>query len=143
MKLHIDDSLDVFSIHGIASIVGALSCGFFGSKAVNPSGVDGVFYGGDASVLGMQFFGVFVVVVWTTLMTIPMFFVLMRFKWFSLQVEDEKLGLDHVDHEISAYKELEEEEKKSRGTFVSFYPTKEHKPVAYSPAQSRITVNEL
>ena len=50
-RLGYDDSLDAFGVHGIGGIWGALATGFFASKAVNPGGADGLFYGHPAQVL--------------------------------------------------------------------------------------------
>ncbi len=49
-KLNFDDSLDVFAVHGIGGIFGALATGIFASVAVNSAGADGLLLGG-----GMQF----------------------------------------------------------------------------------------
>ena len=48
----IDDTLDVFGCHGIGGTLGVLLTGVFATKAVNPAGADGLFYGGT------HFFGV-------------------------------------------------------------------------------------
>src|SRR2546428_861242 len=37
----LDDSLDVFSCHGLAGVAGAMLTGVFAPKAVNPAGADG------------------------------------------------------------------------------------------------------
>lgn len=61
-KLHVDDALDVGSVHGsfpplfffnqslivwigVPGIIGALCIGFFSTLKVNPLGANGVFYG--------------------------------------------------------------------------------------------------
>ncbi|MFC1978153.1 ammonium transporter [Chloroflexota bacterium] len=49
-KLHVDDSLDVFAVHGMGGIWGALATGIFASLAVNPAGADGLLLGN-----GLQF----------------------------------------------------------------------------------------
>ena len=63
-KLGLDDSLDVVGIHGVGGIVGTICLGFFASTAVNPGGVDGLFFG-NASQVGKQLLGVVVVVGYT------------------------------------------------------------------------------
>jgi Amt family ammonium transporter len=40
-KLGLDDSLDVFAVHGVAATLGALLTGAFASTAVNAAGADG------------------------------------------------------------------------------------------------------
>ena len=42
-RLGIDDSLDVFAVHGVAATLGALLTGLLASKVVNPDAADGSF----------------------------------------------------------------------------------------------------
>ncbi len=44
-KLEYDDSLDVFAVHGVGGLLGALLTGVFASKAWNEAGNDGLLYG--------------------------------------------------------------------------------------------------
>lgn len=50
-KLGFDDSLDVFAVHGVGGIWGALATGIFASLAVNLAGADGLICGGGMQVL--------------------------------------------------------------------------------------------
>ena len=50
-KLCVDDSLDVFAVHGIGGIWGALATGIFASTAVNPGGADGLIFGNGMQLL--------------------------------------------------------------------------------------------
>jgi Amt family ammonium transporter len=59
-RLGIDDSLDVFAVHGVAATLGALLTGVLASKAVNPDGADG-----SLSLLGWQAVGVVTTLVWS------------------------------------------------------------------------------
>jgi Amt family ammonium transporter len=52
-RLGYDDSLDVFGVHGIGGVWGALATGIFASSAVNPAGADGLLLGNPA-LLGKQ-----------------------------------------------------------------------------------------
>ena len=63
-KLKLDDSLDVVGVHLVGGIVGCVLIGFLGTNK-SPQGVDGLFgdmnglfYGGDATLLGHQVIGV-------------------------------------------------------------------------------------
>jgi Amt family ammonium transporter len=66
-KRGLDDSLDVFAIHGLGGVWGALATGIFASLAVNSAGADGLLLGngmqflkqlaGVASVAGFAFVG--------------------------------------------------------------------------------------
>jgi Amt family ammonium transporter len=49
-RLGFDDSLDVFAVHGMGGIWGALATGIFATVAVNPAGADGLLAGN-----GIQF----------------------------------------------------------------------------------------
>jgi Amt family ammonium transporter len=46
-----DDALDVFGVHGVAGILGAILTGVFASAAVNPAGANGLLYGNPGLVL--------------------------------------------------------------------------------------------
>ena len=46
----IDESLDVWAVHGMGGLWGALATGIFASLAINPGGADGLLWGG-----GLQF----------------------------------------------------------------------------------------
>src|SRR5204863_944488 len=46
-----DDSLDAFGVHGIGGTWGAIATGLFASKAINPAGADGLFFGNAAQMV--------------------------------------------------------------------------------------------
>jgi Amt family ammonium transporter len=46
-----DDALDVFGVHGVAGILGALLTGVFATTAMNPAGANGLLYGNPQLVL--------------------------------------------------------------------------------------------
>jgi Amt family ammonium transporter len=45
-KLHWDDALDVWGVHGVGGALGIVMLGLLGSTAVNAAGADGLFFGG-------------------------------------------------------------------------------------------------
>jgi len=59
-KLGLDDSLDVFAVHGVAATLGALLTGVLATKVVNPDAADG-----SLSLLGIQALGVAVTLAWS------------------------------------------------------------------------------
>ena len=59
-KLGLDDSLDVFAVHGVAATVGALLTGLLATKAVNPDAADG-----SLKLLGIQAIGVVATYAWS------------------------------------------------------------------------------
>lgn len=101
-RLGFDDALDVFAVHGMGGIWGALATGLFATKTVNAAGADGLFYGNPAQ-LGIQAVGVLVTLAWSGGMT---FVILMFIKvTIGLRVPEsqEKAGLDEVLHGERAY----------------------------------------
>ncbi len=50
-KLGVDDSLDVFAVHGMGGIWGILATVIFASAAINPAGADGLLFGNAMQVL--------------------------------------------------------------------------------------------
>ncbi len=50
-RLHWDDALDVWGVHGVGGALGIVMLGLLGSTAWNPAGADGLFFGGTAFFL--------------------------------------------------------------------------------------------
>ncbi|MEB3284360.1 MAG: ammonium transporter [Candidatus Sericytochromatia bacterium] len=96
-RLHIDDSLDAFSVHGVGGVLGALLTGVFASKSLNPGGADGALYG-HFELLGVQILAVFSVAVYAWVGTWLILKILDRFMDLRVgqTVEDE--GLDRHHH---------------------------------------------
>jgi Amt family ammonium transporter len=101
-KFRYDDSLDVVGIHGVGGVLGLLATGLFASKAVNPAGADGLFFG-NPSQLGIQAIAILV----TVLYVFTVSFAILKFvdKVFGLRVpeHDEVSGLDLTQHDETAY----------------------------------------
>ncbi|EGM70902.1 ammonium transporter [Shewanella sp. HN-41] len=105
-KLKIDDSLDVFPVHGVGGILGTLLAGIFSSPQL------GVFSGyGFAAVndtmidqLGVQIIGVTATFTYTAVVT-WLLFVIIRKLLGGLRVstEQEVNGLDLSEHEETGY----------------------------------------
>ncbi|MBL7126323.1 MAG: hypothetical protein ISS58_03820 [Dehalococcoidales bacterium] len=53
MRRHIDESLDVWAVHGMGGTWGAIATGIFASAAVNSAGADGLLLG-NVLQLGKQ-----------------------------------------------------------------------------------------
>ena len=98
-----DDALDVVGVHLVGGIVGCLSIGFFGSKAVNSVGIDGLFYGGGWTLLGKQSLGVALVAGYSFFVTLIVGFIIEKTIGFRVRVEDEQSGVDLSEHAESAY----------------------------------------
>jgi Amt family ammonium transporter len=95
-----DDSLDVFGIHGIGGIVGAIGTGIFVSPALGGVGVD------DYSMAGQvmtQATGVFITVVWSGVVSLVLFKLIDMTIGLRVSEEQEREGLDTSSHGERAY----------------------------------------
>ena len=99
---NLDESLDVWACHGIGGTWGALATGLFASKAINPAGANGLFYGNPA-----QFLIQLVTVVSTILFAFGLTFLIAKVlsKTVGLRVSpvEEEVGLDISEHGEQAY----------------------------------------
>jgi len=111
--LNIDDSLDVVGVHLVGGIWGCLSIGFFGSKAINNLGLDGIFYGGGTTLLGKQAFGAFFVLAYSFIVTLIIGFIIDKTIGFRVKPEAEVAGIDYDQHAETGY----ELTSSSRGGF--------------------------
>ena len=110
-----DDSLDVVGVHLIGGLWGCLSIGLFGSSAINSLGLDGLFYGGGATLLGKQAFGAFFVLAYSFIATLIIGFIIDKTIGFRVKPEAEIAGIDYDQHAETGY----ELTSSSRGGFSS------------------------
>jgi Amt family ammonium transporter len=110
-----DDSLDVVGVHLIGGLWGCLSIGFFGSSSINSLGLDGLFYGGGATLLGKQAFGAFFVLTYSFIATLIIGFIIDKIIGFRVKPEAEIAGIDYDQHAETGY----ELTSSSRGGFSS------------------------
>jgi Amt family ammonium transporter len=90
-----DDSLDVFGIHGIGGIVGALLTGVFAVEAVG--GTPGLIEGNAAQV-GIQAYGIAVTIVYGAVVSFIILKVVDALIGLRVAPEDERDGLDLALH---------------------------------------------
>jgi Amt family ammonium transporter len=105
-KLGYDDSLDAFGVHGIGGIWGAIATGLFASKAVNPAGSDGLFYG-NPHQLFVQLVAVSVTIVYSALVTFIIYKAVNAVIGMRVSEKEETIGLDLSQHHEGAYTVLE------------------------------------
>jgi Amt family ammonium transporter len=91
-RLGLDDSLDVFAVHGVAATLGALMTGVLASKAVNGAGADG-----SLALLGIQAVGVVATFAWSGVMSFVLFKVVGAITPLRAEEQDEWTGLDQSD----------------------------------------------
>jgi Amt family ammonium transporter len=101
-KTSIDESLDVWAVHGMGGTWGAIATGIFCTTAVNSAGKNGLFYGNPKQLL-IQLIGV--VAVWV--FAFGMTWIIGKFvdKVIGLRVSaaEESVGLDISQHGERAY----------------------------------------
>ncbi len=101
-KLGCDDSLDVVGVHGVGGIWGALATGLFASKAINPAGNDGLFFG-NAGQLWIQFVAVAATIVFAVVVTALILSFLKATIGLRVSEEEERMGLDLSQHNERGY----------------------------------------
>ena len=105
-KLGYDDALDVFGVHGIGGIWGAIATGLFASKAVNPAGADGLFFGNPKQVL-IQLLAVGVTIAYSAVVSFIICKIVDVVMKVRVTAKDETIGLDLSQHHENAYTILE------------------------------------
>jgi len=95
-----DDSLDVFGIHGVAGIIGAIGTGIFVSPALGGVGVDGYSMG---SQVVTQATGVLITIVWSGVVSLVAFKLIDMTMGLRVSEEQEREGLDTASHGERAY----------------------------------------
>ncbi len=104
-----DDSLDVFGVHGVGGIVGALLTGVFAAPALGGSGVfDYVANAANpdfsiASQVWVQLKGVLMTIVWSGVVAAVAFKVVDLIIGLRVPEDEEREGLDITSHGESAY----------------------------------------
>jgi Amt family ammonium transporter len=101
-RSRLDDSLDVFSCHGLAGMAGALLTGVFATKAVNPAAADGLL-AGNAAQLGIQLAAVAAAIGLAVVGSVVIFYVVRAVFGIRADVKDEITGLDLTEHGEEAY----------------------------------------
>jgi ammonium transporter, Amt family len=104
----LDDPVGALSAHGIAGIWGTLACGLFTSPRLaelNAIGEGGLFYTGSFEQLGVQALGV--AAAFTTVFTVSylVFWAIKKTHGLRVAEEEERYGLDIVEHGMWGYPE--------------------------------------
>ena len=105
-KLGYDDSLDAFGVHCVGGIWGALATGLFASKAVNPAGADGLFFGNPRQFL-VQLAAVLATIIYTFVVTLVIYKLVDLLIGVRVNEKEELMGLDLTQHRERAYTVLE------------------------------------
>src|SRR6266581_3627565 len=101
-KLGYDDSLDVVGVHGVGGTWGAIATGLWASKAVNPEGADGLFFGNPGQ-LWTQIVAILASYALAAVMTAVILKVVDAIVGLRVPEEDEVAGLDLSQLSETAY----------------------------------------
>lgn len=101
--LKIDDSLDVFPVHGVGGIIGSILTGVFAAESFGGLGLNGVSIGQQAAV---QTLGVVVTAFWSALFSYIVLKVIDITIGLRVSSDEEVEGLDIVLHEETGYHNL-------------------------------------
>jgi ammonium transporter, Amt family len=108
-----DDALDVFGVHGVGGIVGALLTGVFASPSLGGMGVcnyvtnvcgDAADFPGIGAQLWIQFQGVLTAIVLSAVVSLVALVIVRAVTGVRVSEEEEREGLDTAYHGESAYK---------------------------------------
>ncbi len=100
---HIDDSLDVFPVHGVGGIIGSILTGVFAAKSMGGLGLNGV---SIIDQVGVQSLAVVVAIIWSGFFSYIILKLLDAVIGLRVSEEGEVQGLDIVLHEETGYHNL-------------------------------------
>jgi Amt family ammonium transporter len=101
-RFGVDDSLDVVGVHLVGGAVGSILIGFLAVKN-SYYGLDGLLYGGGASLLGKQVVAVLAVGSYSFVMAYVIGTVIDKVMGFRVTADDETAGIDLAEHAETGY----------------------------------------
>ena len=101
-KLKVDDAADVFGIHGVGGIWGAIATGIFALPAMTEAGYEGLLYGGTSLFAG-QIVAVVATLAFTFVVSFAIIKLIGRFTEIRLTEEEEMIGSDVIEHGEPSY----------------------------------------
>jgi len=103
-KLKIDDSLDVFPVHGVGGILGTLLAGIFAASSLGIFSGQGLAEGMTiSSQLGVQFVGVISTIIYTAVATFIILKIIEPITGLRVIDDEEQQGIDISSHEEKGY----------------------------------------
>ena len=101
---HIDDSLDVFPVHGVGGVLGIIMISFLGSPdGFLGSGAAGIAEGGALVQLKIQLLGIIVIAAWTAIATYIIIKSISLFTDIRVSDDVESEGVDINEHNEQGY----------------------------------------
>ena len=103
LKLHIDDPVGAVGVRLVNGVWGTIAVGLLANPTA-PAGLKGLFYTGDATLLGVQTLGIVAILAWTGVVMALTFLVIKKTIGLRVSPEEEIKGLDSTEHGLpSAY----------------------------------------
>ncbi len=102
-RLKIDDSLDVFPVHGVGGIFGSILTGVFAAESFGGLGLNGV---SISEQVGVQALAVVVTIIWSAVFSYVILKALDSLIGLRVTAEEETQGLDITQHEETGYHNL-------------------------------------
>ncbi len=100
-KLHIDDPVGAFPVHGMNGMFGILAVGIWGTDGL------GLLSGGGLHQLGIQALGIVACVAWVLPLAFGLFYLTKRTIGLRVSAEVEATGLDFPQHGLESYPEFD------------------------------------
>jgi Amt family ammonium transporter len=100
-RLLIDDALDVFPVHGVSGILGALLTGIFADQRFGGIGV--VAESGIGQQIAIQLLGIAVTIMWSGLVSYGLLILINKYFILRITEEEEANGADITQHDQQGY----------------------------------------
>lgn len=101
---HVDDPVGAVAVHCVNGIWGTLAVGLFATDTAPENTINGLFYGGGFTQLGIQLTGIVSVLAWTAVTMFIVFKLIDKTVGLRVSEEEEIEGLDSKEHGLaSAY----------------------------------------
>ena len=105
-RMHWDDALDVWGVHGVGGSIGVIMLGLFATNAVNPMvTTNGLLMGGGFEFFWKQFITVIAVCVYAFIFSYVMLWLINFVTPVKVTKEEEEAGLDSSLHGEMAYEQ--------------------------------------
>jgi len=101
-KLHWDDALDVWGVHGVGGIIGVIMLGMFATTTINPAGANGLFFGG-ADFFFVELIAVTLVGLYCFVFSYVALIIINKITPVKVTEAEEMTGLDDTFHGEIAY----------------------------------------
>jgi Amt family ammonium transporter len=96
-KMGWDDALDVWGVHGVGGVLGTILLGLFATKAINPNGANGLFFGGTDFFM-KELIAVVGTSIYAFIFTYLMLVLINKITRVKVTAEEEEIGLDSSYH---------------------------------------------